>query len=90
MHAPQDSSAKSGAPTLDDMEIEAPPTNQRGVISYSHPNATAQYPPHLFHNPKFTIRDGWILGPDDELLLWVPPANRTDLLTPSVSWAHRY
>jgi hypothetical protein len=53
------------------------------VISYSHPNAAAQYPPHLFPNQTFTIRDGWILGPDDELLLWVPPANRSDLLTPS-------
>ena len=75
-------SGKSEAHTLDDMAIEAP-INQRGVISYSHPNATAQYPPHLFPNPKFTIHDGWILGPEDELLLWVPSANRTNLLTPS-------
>jgi hypothetical protein len=26
--------------------------------------------------------DGWILGPNDELLLWVPPANRSGLLDP--------
>ena len=28
------------------------------------------------------MRDGWILGPNGELLLWVPPMNRTDLLHP--------
>ena len=76
-------SGKSGAHTLDDKAIETLSTNQRGVISYSHPNATAQYPPHLFPDQTFTIRNGWILGPDDELLLWVPPANCSDLLTPS-------
>ena len=76
-------SGTSGAHTLDDKAIETPSTNQRGVISYSHPIATAQYPPHLFPNQTLTIHDGWILGPNDKLLLWVPPANRPDLLTPS-------
>ena len=63
--------------------IEMPSTNQRGVTSYSHPDAAAQYPPHLFPDQTFTIHDSWILGPHDELLLWVPPANRSILLTPS-------
>ena len=83
MNQARGDSGKSKAHTLDGMAIEAPPTNQSGVISCSHPNATAQYPPHLFPNQTFTTPDGWILGPNDELLLWVPPANRSDLLTPS-------
>jgi WD40 repeat protein len=77
-------SHKSKAYTVDDMAIVAPPAvNQHRVISYSHPDAATQYPLHLFPNQTFTIRDGWILGPNDELLLWVPPAHRSDLLTPS-------
>ena len=42
--------------------------------AYVRPN-TLTYSPR----PKFTIRDGRILGPNDELLLWVPLANRSDL-----------
>ena len=78
-------SGTSGAHTLDDKAHGTPPTNQSGMISYSHLDAAAQYPPHLFPDHTFTIRDGdgSILGPEDELLLWVPPANRSDLLTPS-------
>ena len=78
-----DNSNKSEPLSLDGKAIETPRANQHGVILYSHPDATAQYPSHLFPNQTFTIRDGWILGPNDELLLWVPPANRSDLLTPS-------
>lgn len=29
------------------------------------------------------MKDGWILGPNGELILWIPPANRAVLLHPS-------
>jgi hypothetical protein len=28
------------------------------------------------------MKDGWILGPDSELLFWVPPTLQTGLLRP--------
>ena len=83
MRPPNDNSVKFKSLSLDDKAIETLFTNQSGLISYSHPNAAVQYPPHLFPNQTFKIHDGWILGPNDELLLWVPPANRCILLTPS-------
>ena len=49
---------------------------------YPRPDATAQYPSHLFPSQTFKMRDGWILGPNDELLLWVPSSNRTGLVHP--------
>jgi hypothetical protein len=29
-----------------------------------------------------TMKDGWVLGPDSELLFWVPPTLRDGLLWP--------
>src|SRR6202040_186538 len=43
-----------------------------------------QYPVHLFPLPPspFRLDDGWILGPHDELILWVPAAYRASLEHP--------
>jgi hypothetical protein len=32
---------------------------------------------------RASLEDGWVLGPNDELLFWVPPALRAGLLRPS-------
>jgi WD40 repeat protein len=76
-------SAEYDVPSLGDTAIRAPSAKGNCTISHPHPNVAVQYPPCLFPLQTFNIRDGWILGPDDELLLWVPLANRADLLTPS-------
>ena len=52
------------------------------LTSYPCHGIAAQYPLHLFPYPTFNIRDGWILGPNEELLLWVPPVSRSGLLDP--------
>ena len=41
-----------------------------------------QYPVHLSPPKPFQIKDGWILGPNQELVLWIPPENRAALSTP--------
>jgi hypothetical protein len=76
-------SAESNVPSLDDTAIRALSAEGNRTISHPRPNVAVQYPPHLFPHRTFEIQDGWILGPKDELLLWAPPANRVDLLTPS-------
>jgi hypothetical protein len=42
------------------------------------------YPDHLFQlTPhSFQLDDGWILGPSDELILWVPAAYHASLEYP--------
>jgi WD40 repeat protein len=59
----------------------SPAANSNDV--YPHPDTAVQYPPNLFPKKTFEMRDGWILGPDKELLLWVPPVNRSGLVYPS-------
>ena len=79
----RDNSAKSTALSLSDMEIAMPSAKGHNTILYPRTNLATQYPPHLFPHQTFEIRRGWILGPNKELILWVPPANRTDLLSPN-------
>ena len=69
-------SAKPAAPSPDSVVINS-------ATSYPRREIATQYPPHLFPHPTFKIRDGWILGPNDEPLLWVPPANQSGLLNPT-------
>jgi len=61
------------------------PKDQDDTISRLRPDITTQYPPHLFPSHTFDMQDGWILGPNKELLLWVPGINRSNLYTPSRS-----
>ena len=42
----------------------------------------SQYPKNLFPNRTFALRDGWILGPEEELILWIPPVHRVGLCYP--------
>ena len=77
-----DNPAKPAAHSPENAMIRKPPAGTSGVTLYPHSDIAAQYPPHLFPYPTFNIQDGWILGPNDELLLWVPPANRLGLLDP--------
>ena len=60
----------------------AKPAAQSPDGAATHCDIAAQYPPHLFPYSTFNIQDGWILGPNDELLLWVSPADRSALLDP--------
>jgi WD40 repeat protein len=75
--------AEYDVPSLGNTAIRAPSAKGNCTISHPRPNIAVQYPPHLFPHQTFEMQDGWIMGPDDELLLWVPPANRADLLSPS-------
>ena len=59
--------------------IGSPAANANDAPPYPRSDPL-QYPPHLFPKQTFKMRDGWILGPNDELLLWVPPVNRTGLV----------
>ena len=59
------------------------PKDQDDTIPRLRPDITTQYPPHLFPSQTFDMQDGWILGPNKELLLWVPGINRSNLYTPS-------
>jgi WD40 repeat protein len=77
-----DNSATSSAPLLDDTVTGTPFAKGNGTISHPRPDVAAQYP-RLFPHQTFNIRDGWVRGPNDEPLLWVPPANRADLLSSS-------
>ena len=77
-----DNLAKPAAQLPDSAVIRKSSTGTSGVTSYPRRDIAAQYPPHLFPYPTFNIQDGWILGPNDELILWVPPANRLGLLDP--------
>ena len=77
-----DNPAKPAAQSPDSAVLGKPSTGTGGVTACSRRDIATQYPPHLFPYPTFKIQDGWILGPNDELLLWVPPANRPGLLDP--------
>jgi len=65
------------------------PDSQPNIIEISQvtpgdSKPALQYPVHLFPLPPspFQLDDGWILGPNDELILWVPPAYRASLEHP--------
>ena len=68
------------------------PLSPSASVSFSsHPQHSLAYPDLLFppNTDTFDRRDmvkiaedGWIIGPDDALLLWVPPELRTGLWTP--------
>ena len=75
-------SAKPAAQSPDNAVIRKPSTSINSAISHPCRDIAAQYPLYLFPYPTFDIQDGWILGPNDELLLWVPPVNRSGLLDP--------
>ena len=76
----RDHPTKPAAQSPDNAVIRRPSISADSATSYPHHSIAAQYPPHLFPYPTFDIQDGWIIGPNDELLLWVPPANRSGLL----------
>ena len=75
-----DDRAKPAAESPDSVVIRRPSTNTNSATSYPHRDIAPQYPPHLFPYPTLNIQDGWVLGPNDEPLLWVPLANRSGLL----------
>lgn len=47
-------------------------TNQLPFIKFSDPSLT-------YFNQSSKLEDGWILGPNSELLFWVPPVVRAGL-----------
>lgn len=60
-------------------------SDQHAVPNFNPQNQQhLQYPEHLFPPvfPKFQLKDGWILGPNGELIVWVPAAHRGSLKDP--------
>lgn len=78
-----DDSAEAGALSLEGAVIRSSSTDKKSVISHLRDNIAAKYPPHLFPLQTFRMQDGWIIGPNNELFLWVPPVNRSGLSHPS-------
>lgn len=77
-----DNSAKLDVPSPGNTAVETSPVTENCTMLHPDADVNTQYPHHLFPPQTFNIRDGWILGPNEELLLRVPPANRTDPLSP--------
>lgn len=77
------SSPKFNALSFDDTPIGTPSAEGNGATSHLCRDITTQYPAHLFPLQTFNIKDGWIVGPNDKLLLWVPPANHPGLQSPA-------
>ena len=78
-----DNSAKFNVHSLGNAAVETPSVKENSPMSRPHADVATQYPHYLFPYHTFNIHDGWILGPNEVLLLWVPPANHVDLLSSS-------
>jgi WD40 repeat protein len=63
-------------------EGEGLPGRPPGAATPTESALGVQYPRTLFPLQSFRLKDGWILGPNDELVIWVPSANREALCHP--------
>ncbi|KAG2107044.1 uncharacterized protein F5147DRAFT_220287, partial [Suillus discolor] len=63
-----------------------PPISFSPCLKHILPDPADLLPPRSDHHSPFLLQpNGWIMGPNHELLFWVPPASRRAFYTPWTS-----